>query len=84
MPATPTTITPARKPPTLKAGSDRPNRMKATATPGSTAWLSASPNRLMRRSVSNTPSGALLMARASVPIKARRMNANSWNGEIAN
>ena len=46
---------PARKPPRLIAGSDRPPSRKPSAAPGSSAWASASPIRLMRRRIRNTP-----------------------------
>jgi hypothetical protein len=48
----------ARSPPTAMLTSERPLTIKSMTTPGSTAWLSASPSRLMRRRVKNTPKGA--------------------------
>ena len=40
----------------------------------------ASPIRLMRRRIRNTPSGAVLQANTNPPSSARRMNTNSWKG----
>ena len=54
--------------------------MKPSATPGSTAWLSASPTRLNRRKVNSTPSGAAPSDSASTATRARRMKANSRKG----
>ena len=42
----------------------------------------ASPIRLMRRSIRNTPIGAAPNASAKVPTSARRMNSNSTNGAM--
>ena len=81
-PANPAASMPEITPPAAMAVSDKPENMKPTATPGSTAWLMASPSRLMRRSVRKTPSGAALTASASVATSARRMKANSENGPI--
>ena len=47
--------TPARKPPRLIAGNDKPPSRKPSAAPGSREWASASPIRLMRRRIRNTP-----------------------------
>src|SRR5439155_725895 len=54
-----------------------------TAAPGRIACAMASPTRLMRRSIRNTPSGPPDSASASTPTSARRMNSNSVNGAIS-
>ena len=56
-PATATTK-PATRPPRVIAGSDSPATRKPTAAPGRIACAMASPVRLMRRSIRNTPTGA--------------------------
>jgi hypothetical protein len=57
------------------AGSESPASRKPAAAPGSTACAIASPTRLMRRSTSRQPSGALPTLSASVATSARRMKA---------
>src|SRR3989304_2375450 len=46
------------------------------------AWLMASPIRLMRRSMRNTPIGGAPRERARHPTSARRMKENSMNGAM--
>ena len=52
------------------------------AAPGRMAWLIASPIRLMRRSMRNTPIGGALTESARQPTSARRMKANSMKGSM--
>jgi len=40
------------------------------AAPGKTAWLKASPTKLMRRITKNTPTGAALNARQKIDARA--------------
>src|ERR1700730_13313929 len=54
--------------------------MKPSAAPGSTAWDSASPIRLIRRITRIVPIGPPPSASARQPTKARRMNPNSTKG----
>ena len=61
-----------------------PDTRKPTAAPGRMACAMASPTRLMRRSIRNTPIGPAPSANASTPASARRMNSNSANGAIRN
>ena len=79
-PARAATTRPASMPPSAMAVSDRPATIKPMATPGSTAWLSASPIRLMRRRVRKTPKGAALKDSDTVATSARRIKANSAKG----
>mgnify|MGYP006201418447 CR=1 FL=1 len=53
------------------------------AAPGRMAWAMASPVRLMRRSIRNTPTGAALSDSATPPSSAWRMKANSMKGPIS-
>ena len=71
---------PARKPPRLMAGNDRPPTRKPNAAPGSSAWARASPIRLMRRRIRNTPIDEPPTASARLATRARRMKPNSTNG----
>src|ERR1044071_8385732 len=73
---------PATKPPRLMAGSDRPPSRKPNAAPGSSAWASASPIRLMRRRIRNTPIEAPPTDSARLATRARRMKPKSANGAI--
>ncbi len=52
------------------------------AAPGKIAWLMASPIRLMRRSIRNTPMGGAPSDSARQPTSARRMKANSMKGWV--
>ena len=80
----PTAITkPAISPPAVMANSERPETRKPIAAPGRIACAIASPTRLMRRSIRNTPTGPAPSASASVPTSARRMKANSTKGEMS-
>src|SRR5215469_1289397 len=74
------TTRPATTPPKLMAGKDRPAKIKPRAAPGSTAWDSASPIRLIRRITRIVPIGPQPSANARQPTSARRMNPNSANG----
>ena len=82
-PASSATASPAARPPSVIAGSDSPATRKPTAAPGRIAWAMASPVRLMRRSMRNTPTGAEPSASAVQPTRARRMKPNSTNGAKA-
>ena len=64
------------------AGSDSPATRKPIAAPGRIAWLMASPIRLMRRSIRNTPIGGAPSDSARQPTSARRMKANSMKGWV--
>ena len=80
----PTAITkPAISPPAVMANSERPDTRKPIAAPGRIACAIASPTRLMRRSIRNTPTGPAPSASASVPTSARRMKANSTKGAMS-
>jgi hypothetical protein len=46
------------------------------------ACAMASPIRLIRRSIRNTPIGPAPIANANAPTSARRMKSNSMNGAI--
>ena len=81
-PETSAVAMPARKPPRLIAGSDRPPSRKPSAAPGSSAWASASPIRLMRRRIRNTPIDEPPMASARLATRARRMKPKSAKGAI--
>ena len=74
---------PAISPPAVMANSERPESRKPIAAPGRIACAMASPTRLMRRSIRNTPTGAAPSASANVPTSARRMNSNSANGAMS-
>src|SRR5829696_5160240 len=52
------------------------------AAPGRMAWDMASPVRLIRRSMRNTPIGPPPSAIAAAPTSARRMNSNWANGAM--
>src|SRR5262245_13694439 len=82
MPETSAVVMPARKPPRLMAGSDRPPSRKPSAAPGSRACASASPIRLMRRRIRNTPIEAPPTDSARLATRARRMKPKSANGAI--
>ena len=61
----------------------RPATRKPIATPGRMACDSASPIRLIRRSIRNTPIGGALNASADVATSARRMKSSSAKGAIS-
>ena len=71
---------PAISPPMVIAPSERPATRKPTAAPGRIAWAIASPVRLMRRSIRNTPTGVAPTEIAMQPISARRMKPKSGEG----
>ena len=71
---------PAIRPPPAMARTLMPASRKPMATPGRIACDSASPIRLMRRSIRNTPIGAALNDSAKVAASARRMKSCSANG----
>ena len=73
---------PAIRPPPAMAKTLMPASRKPIATPGKIACDSASPIRLMRRSIKNTPIGAALNDSAKVAASARRMKSCSANGAI--
>ena len=56
-PAPSATTKPAISPPAVMANSERPETRKPIAAPGRIACAIASPTRLMRRSIRNTPIG---------------------------
>ena len=74
------TASPATRPPRPIAQSDSPAIRKPTAAPGKTAWLRASPMRLMRRSMRRTPIGPDPMLSARQATSARRMKPYSTKG----
>ena len=82
MPESNAVVTPAMKPPRLIAGSDRPPIRKPIAAPGSNECASASPIRLMRRRIRNTPIAEPPTDSARLATRARRMKPNSAKGEI--
>ena len=73
---------PAIRPPPAMAKTLMPASRKPIATPGKIACDSASPIRLMRRSIRNTPIGAALNDSAKIAASARRMKSCSANGAI--
>ncbi len=79
----PSAITkPAISPPLASANRLRPATRKPIAAPGKIACAMASPIRLMRRSIRNTPIGAAPSDSANAPASARRMNSYSAKGAI--
>ena len=72
----------AASPPAVMANRLRPERRKPIAAPSRIACAIASPTRLMRRSIRNTPIGPAPNANASAPTSARRMKANSTKGAM--
>src|SRR5690625_8030800 len=62
------------------AGKDSPATKKPNATPGKMACDKASPIRLRRRKIKNTPSGPAATDRAKVEANARRIKPNSIKG----
>ena len=81
-PARIATAKPAIKPPVVIANRLRPDSRKPIAAPGRIACAIASPTRLIRRSIRNTPIGAPPSASAITAASARRMNSNSVKGAI--
>src|SRR5262245_36883863 len=81
-PASSATTRPAIRPPAVIANRLRPANRNPTAAPGRIACAIASPIRLMRRSIRNTPTGPAPNASANAPTSARRMNSYSTNGPI--
>src|SRR4051794_21699116 len=81
-PVSSATTQPAISPPAVMAKRLRPANIKPIAAPGRIACAMASPTRLIRRSIRNTPSGPAPSASAVVPASARRMNSNSKKGAI--
>ena len=80
----PSAITkPAISPPVVMANNERPESKKPIAAPGKIACAMASPTRLIRRSIRNTPMGAAPSASAITAASARRMNSNSVKGAIS-
>src|SRR5690625_6067861 len=79
-PANKATNNPVTTPPIIIAGRDRPAIRKPRATPGKMACDRASPIKLRRRKIKNTPSGPAAMDRAKVAAKARRIKPNSLKG----
>ena len=73
-------LRPAPKPPIVSAGRLKPANQNPNAAPGRIPWATASPIRLIRLRIRNTPKGAVLHASTKPPSKARRMNTNSLNG----
>ena len=53
------------------------------AAPGKTAWLKASPTKLMRRITKNTPIGAALKPKNNTDASAWRIKPNSIKGPTA-
>src|SRR5262245_13889492 len=76
------TTQPAISPPAVMANRLRPENRKPMAAPGRIACAMASPTRLMRRSIRNTPIGPAPSASAITPASARRMNSKSENGAM--
>ena len=74
---------PAIKPPNVIANRLSPEIRKPIAAPGRIACAMASPTRLIRRSIRNTPIGAPPSASAITAASARRMNSNSVKGAIS-
>jgi len=81
-PARIATANPAIRPPVVIANRLSPDSRKPTAAPGRMACAMASPTRLIRRSIRNTPIGAPPSASAITAASARRMNSNSVKGVI--
>ncbi len=81
-PAASATTKPAISPPVAIAKRLSPEIRKPMAAPGRIACAMASPTRLIRRSIRNTPMGPAPNASASTPASARRMNSNSEKGAM--
>ena len=79
----PTAMTkPAIRPPAVIGEQAEPGEQEADRRAGQDGMRHGVADRLMRRSIRNTPTGPAPSASASVPTSARRMKSNSANGAM--
>ncbi len=76
-PAASAMIRPATRPPSVMAKTSRPAARNPIATPGRMACAMASPTRLIRRSIRNTPIGPALNASARIAASVCRTEGSA-------